>query len=100
MIYPLDIAIRIVFGQKGVVRIVGIGLTWAEAGFWCKVEDAQQPGGWNTGKMSKRPSLDERRLKIVDGRLGCRSEDSRDVKHEWRVRSLEQFDRNFKHRSR
>jgi hypothetical protein len=28
-------------------------------GFWCKVEDAQRPGGWNSGKMSKRSSLDE-----------------------------------------
>jgi hypothetical protein len=27
--------------------------------FWCKVEDAQRPGGWNSGKMSKRSSLDE-----------------------------------------
>jgi hypothetical protein len=30
-----------------------------DKGFWCKVEDAQGPGGWNTGKMSKRSSLDE-----------------------------------------
>jgi hypothetical protein len=37
-----------------------------------------------------------RSLRIVDGRLGARSEDSRDVKHEWRVRSREQFDWNFK----
>jgi hypothetical protein len=27
--------------------------------FWCKVEDAQRPRGWNSGKMSKRSSLDE-----------------------------------------
>src|ERR1035441_1061800 len=35
-----------------------IGVT-KRRGFWCKVEDAQGPGGWNTGKMSKRSSLDE-----------------------------------------
>jgi hypothetical protein len=27
--------------------------------FWCKIEDDQRPGGWNSGKMSKRSSLDE-----------------------------------------